>query len=236
MKTTTRQEQDEAADLWISVLCPGGTAPLLALCHWSTHLSNPLWPTRKAAITKLYHISYSLMFPSSRPLPTSFPLFLELSPQLRFSRCVFTCSHKASLSDNRVTCAPFLYALAPGVVRYFPFRLSSASQMLSILGRLDCSTYPKAPGKGQGAGKEWSLVPHPLDDSHVSGLHTTFPCALGLTVSHSPASSTQSLLSSLIGSTHNQKESPGDGDKCHPLLLSSASLRGLWPQIPPLFN
>lgn len=114
------------------------------------------------------------MFPSSQPLPTSFPLFLELSPYPRFSRCVFTCSHKASLSDNRVTCAPFLYALAPGVVLYSPFRLSSASQILSILRRLDCLTYPKDPGKGQGARKEWSLVPHPLDDSHVSGLHTTF--------------------------------------------------------------
>lgn len=138
------QEQDEAADLWISVLRPGGTAPILVPCHWSTHLSNSLWPTKRAAIAKLYHESYSLMFPSSQPLPTSFPSFLELLPYPRFSRCVFTCSHKASLSDNRVTCGPFLYALAPGVVRYSPFRLSSASQMLSILGRLDCLPYPKA--------------------------------------------------------------------------------------------
>lgn len=72
---------------------------------------------------------------------------------------MFTCSHKASLSDNRVTYAPFLYALAPAVVGFFPFRLSSASQMLSILGRLDCLPYPSAvssgaSGEGQGAGKE----------------------------------------------------------------------------------
>lgn len=72
---------------------------------------------------------------------------------------MFTCSHKASLADNRVTYAPFLYALAPGVVGYSSFRLSSASQMLSILGRLDCLPYPSAvssgaSGEGQGAGKE----------------------------------------------------------------------------------
>lgn len=105
---------------------------------------------------------------------------------------------------------------------------SSASQMMSILGRLDCLPYPKAvssgaSGEGQGAGKEWSLVPYPSDDSHVSGLHRTFLCLLGLPVSHSPTSSVRSLLSSSTGSTHNQKESTGDGDKCHPLPWSVLS-------------
>ena len=109
MKPTTRGHQQGRSKTRLltceyQYFVPVALHPCLPHATGPTHLSNPLWPTRRAAITKLYH--YSLMFPSSQPLPTSFPSFLELLPYPRFSRCVFTCSHKASLSDNRVTCAP----------------------------------------------------------------------------------------------------------------------------------